>query len=1213
MNQGKLKTFAVEARRELLEKVALQARKIGITEESIKGASVESSDALIINGQHLSKEERIQRNKLIRRIKETSFEQVMEEAAYTWFNRFVALRFMEVNDYLPTRVRVLSSLDGGNEPDMMKEALSLGLDIDNEKVYEMKLNNQDDELFKYLIIAHCNDLNDYLPFMFGTIEDYTEILFPEGILNTDSFVRNMTNTEVFPEDDWYEVEIIGWLYQYYISEENERLISAKKAYKPNEIPAVTQLFTPEWIVRYMVQNTIGKQWVEAHPEDRDLIDNWEYYLENTKPSVEEQEELDKLVDSQLKVEELKCIDPAMGSGHILVYMFEVLREIYIKQGYTNREIPRLIIENNLYGLDIDERAYQLAAFSVVMKGMKFNNGLLRDIERNGLKLNLVAIEETSDFTEEDIQFLASETEGKNYDKMYAFIKQFEYAKEIGSLLIIEDFDEEFLRDRLKTIKHSELNLLEIGIFDKVIYRFETLIKQAGLLSETYDIYVTNPPYLGRRYQTSATKKYLEKYYNSVKTDLFSSFILSSFNLTNKEGHIGFMSPYVWMFISTHENLRYKVLNNTTISSLIQLEYSGFEGATVPICTFTLRNTETNLLAEYIRLTDFVGAKNQPIKTIEAVKKPDVSYRYSFNQEKFKKIPGYPLAYWASDKIHEAFTNDKIGDLFEVRQGMTTGNNNMFLRLWHEIDYNKIGFNVSSLEESINSGKRWFPYNKGGKFKVWYGNNDYVVNWENNGEELWEYTSKLPQGSAVRLKSREFYFKEGITWSFISSSKFGVRYSPKGFIFDVAGSSLFIEGDDNAYILAFLSSKVAQAFLQILSPTLNYQIKDIKSLPIIFNPEKEIIKLSKLNVKISSFDWNTFEISWDFRRNPLIDLNSFEKYYISSIEKDDMNLLTFNNKQDLSTLYEKYKIITNQLFEEIKNNEEELNQKFINIYGLQDELTPEVSDRDITITKIYDDSKDIPKEIKGNQYVLTKKDVIQQFISYAVGCMFGRYSLDEEGLVYAGGEFEVSRYKTFDVVEDNIIPITSDVYLENDLVNRFVEFVETVYGKEMLEENLSFIAEALGQKKNETARDMIHSYFLKDFFKDHAEMYSVTGSGRRPIYWKFTSGRENAFNCFIYMHRYDKTTISRIRTEYLHDVQQRLETRKIDLDQILNSDASTTELNKARKEMKTVEKQLAELIAYDEKLRHMADQQIEIDLDDGFKVNYPKFKGLVEKV
>ncbi|MGX6972466.1 BREX-1 system adenine-specific DNA-methyltransferase PglX [Vagococcus lutrae] len=1186
MNQGKLKTFAVEARRELLEKVALQARKIGVTKDSIKDASVESSDALIINGQHLSKEERVQRNKLIRRIDETSFEQVMEEAAYTWFNRFVALRFMEVNDYLPTRVRVLSSLDGGIEPDMMKEALSLGLDIDNEKVYEMKLNNHDDELFKYLIIAHCNDLNDYLPFMFGTIEDYTEILFPEGLLNTDSFVRKMTNTEVFPEEDWYEVEIIGWLYQYYISEENERLISAKKAYKPDEIPAVTQLFTPEWIVRYMVQNTIGKQWVEAHPEDRDLIDNWEYYLENTNPSVEEQEELDKLVDSELKVEDLKCIDPAMGSGHILVYMFEVLREIYIKQGYTNLEIPRLIIENNLYGLDIDERAYQLAAFSVVMKGMKFNNGLLRDIERNGLKLNLVAIEGTSDFTKEDIQFLAGENEGNSYDKVHTFIKKFEYAKEIGSLLIIEDFDAIFLEERLKKIRNSELNLLEIGIYDKVVDRFETLVKQSKILSNTYDIYITNPPYLARKYQTSATKKYLARHYDNVKTDLFSSFIISSISFTKENGHVGFMSPFVWMFISSHEKLRTKLIADSTISSLIQLEYSGFEGATVPICTFTLRNNTKVIPGEYIRLSDFVGAKQQPIKAKEAIENPNVTYRYTFNQKNFKKLPGSPVAYWATEEAVKVFNNSPIGSDFPVKKGSDTGNNDLYLRHWYEVNFEDVGLYLRRGEDTIENNKKWVPYDKGGDFRRWYGNNSMLILWENDG--------KILKKTKANLRSKYLFFKDHITWNALTSSVTSARYSDYGALFDSAGSSMFPK-KIHLY-LAFMNSIVASKLLEYLNPTLNYGAGTVSKLPVVIlnnSTEEKVEEMSLENVELSMEDWNSVETSWNFK---------------------ELHLLKYQKKSLL--IEDSYNIwikITDDSFKQLKENEEELNRIFIDIYGLQDELTAEVSPRDVTITKIYNETKDIPEEIKGNQYVLTKKDVIQQFISYAVGCMFGRYSLDEEGLVYAGGEFDASRYETYSVVEDNIIPITSDVFLEDDLVNRFIEFVETVYGKETLEENLNFIAEALGQKKNESSRDTIHNYFLKDFFKDHAKMYSVTGSGRRPIYWKFTSGRENAFNCFIYMHRYDKTTISRIRTEYLHDVQQRLETRKIDLDQILNSDASTTELNRARKEMKTVEKQLAELVAYDEKLRHMADQQIEIDLDDGFKVNYPKFKGLVEKV
>ncbi|MGH2077541.1 BREX-1 system adenine-specific DNA-methyltransferase PglX [Aerococcus urinaeequi] len=1201
MNQGKLKIFAVEARRELLEKVALQARKIGITEESIKGASVESSDALIINGQHLSKEERIQRNKLIRRIKETSFEQVMEEAAYTWFNRFVALRFMEVNDYLPTRVRVLSSLDGGNEPDMMKEALSLGLDIDTEKVYEMKLNNQDDELFKYLVIAHCNDLNDYLPFMFGTIEDYTEILFPEGLLNTDSFVRTMTNTQVFPEEDWYEVEIIGWLYQYYISEENERLISAKKAYKPDEIPAVTQLFTPEWIVRYMVQNTIGKQWVEAHPQDRDLIDNWEYYLENTNPSVEEQEVLDKLVNSQLKVEDLKCIDPAMGSGHILVYMFEVLREIYIKQGYTNREIPRLIIENNLYGLDIDERAYQLAAFSVVMKGMKFNNGLLRDIATNNLKLNLVAIEETNDFIEEDIQFLAGESKGKSYDKMYAFIKQFEHAKEIGSLLIVEDFNKDFFSEKLERIKNTGLNLLEIGIYDKVVKRFDILIKQAEILSETYDIYTTNPPYLGRKYQTSSTKKYLDNNFNDVKNDLFSSFILSSKKLTKKNGHIGFMTPQVWMFISSHEKLRTNLIESSTINSFIQLQYSGFEGAIVAVCTFTIRNVKLNLTGEYVKLTDFSGVENQSIKTKFAVSNPNVPYRYTFNQTNFREIPGYPLAYWASDEIIDAFqVGTPIREILDVKTGLQTGDNNKFIRLWWEVADEKIYYNASSSLEAMDSRAKWFPYNKGGKRRQWYGNYDYVVNWENDGFELKDKSSKLN----TLIRNSDYYFKRSITWPLITTAGFSIRYRTIGSIHDAAGMSAFSDESDKLfYILGILSTNIADYIFRLLNQTMNLQAGNFMNFPVIINQtyKNEVMHLVKKAVKISKNDWDTFETSWDFKVNPLINLLNISL-------KDNLP-----QNYTVESTYQMFKDNTNVLFEELKEIQIQLNHDFIEIYNLHDDVESEVNDRDITITKIYDEPKDIPEEIKRNQYVITKKDVIQQFISYAVGCMFGRYSLDEEGLVYAGGEFNASIYKTYNVVEDNIIPITSDVYLEDDLVNRFIDFVEIVYGKETLEENLDFIAHAIGQRKNETSRQSIKRYFLLDFFTDHSDNYKLKGSGARPIYWKFTSGRENAFSCFIYMHRYDKTTISRIRTEYLHDVQQRLETRKIDLDLILNSDAGTTELNKARREMKTVEKQLTELIAYDEKLRHMADQQIEIDLDDGFNVNYPKFKGLVEKV
>lgn len=1188
MNQGKLKTFAVEARRELLEKVALQARKIGVTEDSIKDASVESSDALIINGQHLSKAERIQRNKLIRRIKETSFEQVIEEAAYTWFNRFVALRFMEVNDYLPTRVRVLSSLDGGNEPDMMKEALSLGLDIDTEKVYEMKLNNQDDELFKYLIIAHCNDLNDYLPFMFGTIEDYTEILFPEGLLNTDSFVRIMTNTQVFPEDDWYEVEIIGWIYQFYISEEKDRVFSKKGKYEAEDIPAATQLFTPDWIVKYLVQNSVGRKWLESHPEHSELSKNWKYYINHEDD--EYQEKISNFVDENLKIEELKVLDPAMGSGHILVYAFDLLYEIYIENGYTRNEIPRLILENNLYGLEIDDRAYQLASFSLVMKALQYDNRFLIKIQRRKLDMNIAAIQETNNIPENTIQVLSGEDSGSVFDSVERFFNQYKNAKTYGSLIKVDIDDTSIIEERVNEITLQPLdNILITEEVNYITNEVNKLVKQNEILSSKYDVLVMNPPYMSSSSMNDVLKKFVNKEYPRSKSDMFATFMELD-HLLNDSALYAAINMHSWMFLSSFENLRNHIISSKQIDSMLHLGTRAFQeigGEVVQTVAFVLRNYQIkDFSGIYIRLVDFNNSILKSEKTLQAVGNPEATYRYSFNQSKFKKFPGSPVTYWATEKVAEVFNNSSIGSEFPVKKGSDTGNNDLYLRHWYEVNFEDVGLYLKRGEETIEKNKKWVPYDKGGDFRKWYGNNSILIFWENDGEIL--------KNTKANLRSKHLFFKDHITWNALTSSVTSARYSDYGALFDSAGSSMFPK---KVYLyLAFMNSIVVSKFLEYLNPTLNYGAGTVSKLPVVVlnNPsEEKVEKMALENVELSMKDWSCIEISWNFKGSPLI-----RSHEGTCLIAENFNYWTK---------------VVEERFNKLKDNEEVLNQIFIDMYGLQDELTPEVSNRDITMTKIYNDAKDIPADVKGNQYILTKKDVIQQFISYAVGCMFGRYSLDEEGLVYAGGEFDASRYETYGVVEDNIIPITSDVYLEDDLVNRFIEFVETVYGKETLEENLNFIAEALGQKKNETARDTIHSYFLKDFFKDHAKMYSVTGRGRRPIYWKFTSGKENAFNCFIYMHRYDKTTISRIRTEYLHDVQQRLETRIVDLDQIMNSDASTTELNKARKEMKTVEKQLAELVTYDEELRHMADQQIEIDLDDGFNVNYPKFRGLVEKV
>lgn len=1175
MNKSALKSFATSARRELLERVELQARKLGITSESIQKANIESSDAIFIDGKQLLDTERRQRNKLIARINEIGFDQVMEETAYTWFNRFIALRYMEVNDYLPTKVRVLSSVNTNSaEPDMMKEALSLDLGLDKELVYELKMNNKTEELFKYLIKMHCNDLNRYMPFMFETIEDYTEILFPEGLLGTNSFVRQMTSIEVIPEDNWEKVEIIGWLYQYYISEENERVIQAKKRYKAEELPFATQLFTPEWIVRYMVQNALGRYWIESHSEHRDLIQNWEFYLENPNPEADFEEKLAPYINKELNVEDIKCFDPAMGSGHILVYMFDVLHEVYSKCGYMEREIPRLIIEKNLYGLDIDDRAYQLASFSVVMKALQYNKRFLRSVEREGLTMNLASIQETNAFTDEEVAYLAGESSGEKYEKMNEFINQFKHAKTIGSLIKLESFEVEFLKQRQIFIENQSGNLFELEMKDRTFVLFRKLIKQATIMELKYDVFITNPPYAGNKYMSQEVSNYIIKNYSDVKYDLFSAFIEFSFHATKSNGQIAFMSPFVWMFISSYEKLRKNIISKRTISSLIQLEYSGFDGATVPICTFTLRNYQSRSSGEYIRLSDFRGSNNQPIKVLEAVRNPKVSYRYSISSENFEMIPGLPISYWVDDKIRIAFRdNPKLIDIADPKAGLQTGDNDKFLRLWFEVARNQIYFNSTSSEDAKNRLEKWFPYNKGGAYRKWYGNNEYVINWKNDGEDLKNFTDEKGKLKPV-FRNSHYYFKEGITWTDVSSSHFGSRYSPKGFIFDVKGSTIFIKEDSNLsidYILSLLSSKFVKICLAILNPTISFQVGDLSRIPIKI-PNKEYInkvnELALANTAIAKNEWDSFEVSWDFEKHPFLETS------LNRIE------LAYNHWEQLAE----------SRFYHTKKYEEELNSIFIEIYGLKEVIMPELDDSDVTLRKA------------------DKERDIKSFISYAIGCTFGRYSLDESGLINAGDEIDNSIYETFTVDGDNILPILPGAYFEDDIVTKFVDFVRVTFIEAKLEENLIFIADAIGRKKNETAREALRRYFLNDFYKDHVQVYK-----KRPIYWLFTSGKEKAFNCLIYIHRYDKTTLSRIRTDYLHEVQIRMDAEKKDLLTIIEGDSTTKEISNAKKELKSLDKKIDELKAYDELLHHMADMQIEIDLDDGVVVNYEKFKGLVAKL
>ncbi|SDC85400.1 MULTISPECIES: BREX-1 system adenine-specific DNA-methyltransferase PglX [unclassified Candidatus Frackibacter] len=1170
MDKTAIKNFAVKARNKLIEQVKQRAFYIGIKEDEIVQPREESSDSITIGERILNKKEVEQRKELIQQIEEKGYEQVMDEVAYTWFNRFVALRYMEVNDYLPTGVRVLSSVDGQQaEPDIIREALNVNLDIEEEKVYQYQDNNDTEGLYKYLLIQQCNSLHEIMPFIFEEIADYTEILLPDNLLAEGSVINELV-TEI-EEDDWKEgVEIIGWLYQFYISEKKDEVIQAKKKYKKEEIPFATQLFTPDWIVRYMVQNSLGRYWLESHP-DEELKEKWEYYLENPNPEDDWEEKLEPYINKEMKVEDIKVFDPACGSGHILVYVFDVLFQIYERAGYVKREISRMIIENNLYGLDIDDRAYQLACLSVAMKGREYNRRFFKDIKRNGLELNIASIQETNNFTEEDIVYLAGEDEGENYDKTKKFIEQFKDAKIYGSLIDIEEFDKEFLENRLEKIKDRPAeDLFEAQSREKILYFLPYLIKQAEIMNDIYDVLVTNPPYIGSRYMNSKLKKFIRNNYPDCRRDLFAAFVKYSFKFVHKSGQLGFMSPFVWMFISSYEDFRTTIVEEKTISSLIQLEYSGFAEATVPICTFTLRNSFLELPGEYVKLSDFSGVKNQSIKTLEAVKNPSVYYRYTSYSNKFTKISSTPIAYWASDKVRNIFEKGtSLSNISKPRQGLATGKNKRFLRLWSEVNINKIGFGLKNKVEAKKTNLTWFPYNKGGKFRKWYGNSEYIINWKNDGAALKKF-----EGSVLR--NTDFYFKQGITWTDISSSKFGVRYTPVGYLFDVSGSSVFPSEEELHYITGLLCSKLAYEFLVILNPTMHFQVGNISDLPIIKPKDNElkekIEELVQQNIQIAKNDWDSFETSWNFKQHPLLE----HKNGATKIEE------AFNNWAEFAE---------NQFYE-LKENEEELNRIFIDIYGLEDELDPEVEEKDVTIRKA-----DRERDIKS-------------FISYAVGCMLGRYSLDVERLAYAGGEFDESKYQTFKPNESGIIPICKDEYFEDDIVTRFIEFLKVTFGEENLEDNLQFIVDALpGRSKD--PRERLRKYFLTKsrFYKDHTRRYN-----KRPIYWLFQSdSRGKAFNALIYMHRYDKGTVSKVRIDYLHELQKKLEAEKKRLQGIIDSDMSSSDKAKARKRLDSIDKDLKELVEYDKKLNHVANQQIEIDLDDGVKENYPKFEDVLAKI
>ena len=1158
MDKNAVKKYAVWARRELIERVSQRALVYGIT---AKDAGDPNAD--IVNGHLLSQAEKRQRQALIRNIKTKGYEQVMEEVAYTWFNRFAALRFMEVNGYLPSHIRVFTNDAGEFKPQILAEAIHLELDgLDMNKVYELEGANKSEELFKYLLIVQCNALNSILPGMFQRIEDYTELLLPDYLLREGSVIEQMVTS--IPEEDWTDqVQIIGWLYQYYNTEPKDKVFAnLKKNIKitKENIPAATQLFTPDWIVHYMVENSLGRLWLEGHPNDA-LKSEWKYYLDEAvqEPEVQKQLATIRKEYAALNPEEIRVIDPCMGSGHILCVLFDVLVRIYEDYGYTAREAAVKIVENNLWGLDIDERAAQLSYFAVMMKARQYDR---RFFNRN-VQPHVYAIEESNGITSAPMHDmglnLSQEEYGAAVKQALRLVEEMHDAKEYGSIINVTPCDWDLLRRF--AVPRDEDGQLHLDIHGEIeaSAKLQTLINVGETLAQKYHVVCTNPPYMNNSGMGSKLSSYIKENYPDYKADLYACFIRHCIDMCIPYGQVGMMTSYTWIFLASFEAIRKFIFNNGSLSSFIQPEYHAFfDDAFVPICTFTIKKGVPFANGKYIDLGTFYGAEKQDEMTLAAIHDERCGYLYVSNACNFMKLKSAPLAYKASQRAIDNFDLPLLGDFVEAMKGLDTCDNDRFVREWYEVDFANIGFSITHTDQTY--GYKWFPYAKGGGYRKWYGFLSKVVNWENDGEIL-----RNLRDDKGKIKSRpqniHHYFCDGLTWSTVTSYKLSLRVM-RNSIFGGGGSALF-PSKSELYILALLNSKVAEYYLHMMNQTLNFLVGDILSIPVI---EDESIDPYERRVEecisISKLEYDSYETSWAFNRHPLI---------------------MGTKIRDAFDMWEK---ASSERFNRLWQLEEEMNSELIRLYGLEGEVTSDVLERDVTIRKA-----DYETDIRS-------------LISYAVGCMFGRYSLDTPGLVYAGGAWDDSRYCSYKPDKDGIIPICDDDYFEDDIVGRFIRFVEVVYGKETLEENLQFIANALGNSGS--SREVIRNYFINDFYRDHLKVYQ-----KRPIYWLFDSGKKNGFKCLIYMHRYQPDTIARIRTDYVHEQQSRYRTAIADMEQRING-ASTSERVKLSKQLTTLQAQAEEIRVYEEKIHHIADQMLKIDLDDGVKHNYDIFKDVLAK-
>ena len=1236
MNKTAIKNFAIWARNKLIADISYRARLMGITEEGIADALPQSTGDTEFYDIGAAKPYAItgdairQRKKLVKviRTKEaetdynTAYQYIIEEVTYTWFNRLIAVRFMEINDYLPSHIRVLSSESGKLEPDLVTTPFDAGLSFTAEEeneLMQLKQDNKMDEAFRLLFIKQCNALNESLPILFEKTKDYTELLLNLSIVDQEGVVYHLVHD--IPEDDFNverggQVEIIGWLYQYYNTEPKAAAFAKNGKIIKEEIPAVTQLFTPDWIVRYMVENSLGRLWLEGHP-DSNLKENWKYYLNEAEQEPEVQVKLAEIRKEYavLTPEDIKLIDPCMGSGHILVYAFDVLMQIYTSVGYSEREAARCILEHNIYGLDIDDRAQQLAYFAVMMKARQYNRRIL-----NGENTcHVYSIQESNNVNRDHLKYFGaglSDLE-KNLAKMQieGLLDTLIDAKEYGSILEVEDYNWELLRRFVTDLDVAgQISMDSFGIEDTV----EQLLKLIDIgetMAQKYWVTVTNPPYAGTSNLSAKVNNFVKKYYPDSKSDLFAVFIERCHAMTKKNGFQAMITQQAWMFINSYMKLRGSIFA-FDIVNMAHLGAKAFEeigGEVVQTTSFVLRTAKTNsYIGVYERLVDELSPKDKESTFISHKK------QYYACQENFTMINGSPIAYWLPKSVFQDFdTSDSIKDNFFSCYGLLTGHDEGYIFYWQEVDFTDVSFDSVSVENFIENAKKYAPICKGGNYRKWYGNRELIVRYDNVGiSGMAKYPKYASNGASQ-------YFKEGITWAEVCLGRLSVRFMPSGNIFSLKGPCMFHENENELMkILAYLNTKVVSYFVGILNPTISCGTGVLNRLPIKKLDELKP-QIAKENIQLSKADWDSFETSWDFIEHPLVRLSKglwdgtnvacMMDYYYGELPKASCPL-------DISWLL--WQGECNERFKKLKSNEEELNRIFIDIYVLQDELTPEVEDKDVTVRKA-----DLQRDIKS-------------LLSYAVGCMFGRYSLDKEGLILAGQSFDTcfvqasniaagtsitgasslhrqpgSLYlKTdnglkkcsFEPDMDNVIPITDEEYLYDDIVTRLCDWLKVVYGEDTLEANLDFIAKALGNKGN-TSREIIRNYFLNDFFKDHCQTYSVTGSGKRPIYWLFDSGKQNGFKALIYLHRYTSDTIGNLRVDYLHRIQRIYESEIDRMQDMIDHSANAREAAAAAKRKDKLTKQLKECRDYDEKIGHLALSRVELDLDDGVKVNYRKLQ------